>query len=131
MFTIQQINGANLMNSYMKKGSLLAMLCLVFIARSQAQDSPRTIEVHAKRYSFSPAEITIAKGEKVNLVLSTEDVAHSLSIPELHVDKEIEKGHPATVEVTSDKAGDFAGKCGRFCGSGHGSMRFVVHVKDN
>ncbi len=119
------------MNSHTKKVSVLAMLCLVFVARSSQAQDIRTIEVHAKRFSFSPEEITIAKGEKVNLVLSTDDVAHSLSIPKLNVNAEIVKGHPTTVEVTSDKAGDFAGKCGRFCGSGHGSMRFVVHVKDN
>ena len=120
------------MNCHTKKGSLLAILCLVLIAPfSRAQDNVRTIEVHAKRFAFSPEEITITKGEKVNLVLTTDDVAHSLSIPGLKVNKEIVKDHPTTVEITSDKAGDFTGKCGRFCGSGHGSMRFVVHVKDN
>jgi cytochrome c oxidase subunit 2 len=120
------------MNICTRRSPLLAILCLFLTTwHSHGQDTPRTIEVHAKRFSFSPAEITITKGEKVTLILTTEDVAHSLAIPSLHVNKEITKGHPATVEVSSDKAGDFAGKCGRFCGSGHGSMLFMVHVKDN
>ncbi len=96
---------------------------------SNAQEKPRTVEVHAKRYSFSPDEITISKGEKVTLVISSEDATHSLVIPGLHVNQEISKGHPVSVEINSDEVGDFVGQCGHFCGNGHGSMRFVVHVK--
>ncbi len=120
------------MSIYGLRRTLLTMFCLVLTAsHSYAQDTARTIEVHAKRYSFVPAEITITKGEKVTLILTTDDVAHSLVVPGLHVNKEIVKGHPALVEISSDKVGDFAGQCGRFCGSGHGSMLFVVHVKEN
>lgn len=32
-----------------------------------AQEPGRTIEIHAKRFSFSPAEITLKKGETVKL----------------------------------------------------------------
>jgi cytochrome c oxidase subunit 2 len=95
------------------------------------QDAPRAIEIHAKRFAFVPADITVKKGEKVKLVLISDDVPHSLVIPDLHVKQEMTKGHPSEVVITPDKAGDFHGQCGRFCGSGHGSMLFVVHVKDN
>jgi heme/copper-type cytochrome/quinol oxidase subunit 2 len=27
--------------------------------------------------------------------------------------------------------GDFKGKCGHVCGPGHGSMKFIVHVKNS
>lgn len=93
-----------------------------------AQEAARTIEIHAKRFSFDPAEITVKKGETVKLVVSSEDVEHSLVIPDLHVNATIKKDHPAEVTITPDKMGDFKGKCGHFCGSGHGSMKFVVHV---
>lgn len=98
---------------------------------SRAQSSPSTIEIHAKRFSFTPAEITIKKGETVTLVLTSDDVAHSLVVQGLHINSPITKGHVTNVTVTPTTVGDFKGKCGRFCGSGHGSMSFVVHVSEN
>src|SRR5580700_9211838 len=93
-----------------------------------AQNTTRTIEIHAKRYAFSPAEITVKKGETVKLVLTSDDVTHSLVIPDLNVKQIMNKGQTAEVTITPAKAGDFKGKCGHFCGSGHGTMAFTVHV---
>lgn len=117
----------------MKKALNLAMLFLAGIftllpSASPAQDPSRTIEIHAKRFSFEPAEITVKQGETVKLHLISEDVPHSLLIKDLGVNQAISKDHPADVTFTAANAGDFHGKCGRFCGSGHGSMTFVVHV---
>jgi cytochrome c oxidase subunit II len=96
-----------------------------------AQESVRVIQVHAKRFSFTPSEITLQKGETVKLVVTSEDVTHALLIPELNVRQEVSKGHPVEITIVADKPGDFHGMCGHFCGSGHGSMTFTVHVKDN
>jgi cytochrome c oxidase subunit 2 len=94
------------------------------------QGEGRTIEIHAKRFAFQPAEITLQKGETVTLRLFSDDVPHSLVIKDLGVNREVSKGKEEDVTVTPDKAGDFRGKCGRFCGSGHGSMALMVHVKE-
>ncbi len=94
------------------------------------QETGNTIEIHAKRFSFEPAEITLEKGQTVTLRLFSDDVPHSLVIKELGVNREVSKGHEEDVTVTPDKVGDFRGKCGRFCGSGHGSMALTVHVKE-
>jgi cytochrome c oxidase subunit 2 len=107
------------------------MICGGFIPGTPvavAQDVARTIEIHAKRFSFDPPDITVKKGETVKLVVTSDDVEHSLSIPGLHVNATTKKDHPAEVTITPDKVGDFQGKCGHFCGSGHCSMKFVVHV---
>jgi cytochrome c oxidase subunit 2 len=107
------------------------LLLLVFSGTGGgAQTAPRRIEIHAKRFSFQPSEITVSKGEPVTLALTSEDVNHALVIPGLKVNAPISKGHVTEITFTPDKAGDFNGKCGRFCGSGHGSMLFVVHVTD-
>jgi len=95
---------------------------------SQGQ-SAQTIEVHARRYSFVPAEITVPKGESVTLHLISDDVPHSLVVKGLGIDQTVTKGHPADVTFTPKDTGDFKGQCGRFCGSGHGSMLFMIHVK--
>ena len=99
-------------------------------ATSRAQEPTRTIEIHAQRFAFVPSEITIKPGETVKLRLISDDVPHSLVVPDLKIKQEVTKGHPAEVTVTPDSAGDFHGQCGRFCGSGHGSMVFMIHVKE-
>ena len=107
-----------------------AILIIVAAPGPFAQNSQRTIEIHARRFEFTPAEITVKKGETVMLSLISEDVSHSLLIEGLGVNQTIVKGHATQVTFTPDKAGDFPGRCGRFCGNGHGSMRFLVHVTE-
>jgi cytochrome c oxidase subunit 2 len=112
------------------RAALALLLALFSVGIGHAQSSPRRIEIHAQRFSFVPAEITINKGETVTLALTSNDVPHSLLIDKLHVNGAMTKGHITEVTLTPDTVGDFKGKCGRFCGSGHGSMIFVVHVVD-
>ena len=111
----------------------IAALCLAATmgARSYAQGTGRTIEIHAHRFAFEPAEITLRKGETVQLRLVSDDVPHSLLIGDLGINEAASKGHPGEAILTAKKAGDFHGRCGRFCGSGPGRMQFTVHVIGN
>jgi cytochrome c oxidase subunit II len=104
------------------------LIALLGAMSALAQASARRIEIHARRFSFFPAEITIEKGETVTLALTSDDVPHSLLIEGLNINGTMTKGHVTEVTLTPETAGDFKGRCGRFCGSGHGSMLFVVHV---
>lgn len=108
------------------------MIATIFLTTPNlpAADSaaPKVIEIHAKRYDFVPAEITLTKGVAVNLKLVSDDVPHSLVIPELHINEVIKAGEDSEVAVTPSQAGDFKGYCGKFCGLGHGKMQLVVHV---
>jgi cytochrome c oxidase subunit II len=111
--------------------ALLAFSLVMQVANvSMAQETDNTIEIHAHRFSFTPAEITLKKGETVKLRLISDDVAHSLVVPGLKINAPMVKSHPTEITVTPDSTGDFKGQCGKFCGSGHGSMLFTVHVKD-
>lgn len=120
--------------------SLLA-LCLVTLMASlpafaaplpqTAQSSPTSISVisiRAKKYEFIPAEITLKKGQTVKLVLTSDDVRHSLVVKALGINGDMKKGKDTEVIVTPDTTGNFPGKCGHFCGTGHGKMHFMVHV---
>jgi cytochrome c oxidase subunit 2 len=112
----------------------LSSSLLLFAAHSGhllAQGHIRKVEVHARRFEFVPAEITLKKGETVEVTLISEDVAHSLLIRELGINKVVTKTHPAEIVITPTAAGDYHGQCGRFCGSGHGKMIFTVHVTEN
>ncbi len=92
--------------------------------------TPRTISITAKRFSFTPNEITVKKGEEVTLVIQSKDVSHGLVIEDLGVRTDVKKGQSAEVKFTPETAGTFEGKCAHFCGTGHGSMTLTVHVTE-
>jgi cytochrome c oxidase subunit 2 len=116
--------------AFRRSSIVLFLVFVVVTSLAYVQEATRTIEIHAKRFSFTPNEITIRKREPVRINLISDDVTHSLVISGLRVNQEVKKGHPAEFTLSSDTAGDFQGKCGHFCGSGHGRMTFTVHVAD-
>ena len=92
-------------------------------------ETPRRIEISASKFSYSPNEITLKKGEPVVLVLQSTDVTHGLTIPDLGVDTtEIKKGKDSEIPLTPTKTGHFQGQCAHFCGAGHGSMILQIEV---
>ena len=95
---------------------------------AEGEHSGTTISIAAQRFSFSPNEITVKKGEETTLVIESKDVSHGLLIEALGVRTEIKKGHSAQVKFTPNEAGTFEGKCAHFCGKGHGNMKLTVHV---
>jgi len=105
----------------------LAALMVCVVPPGGAQPS-KTISITASRFSFAPSEITVKKGEEVTLVVQSTDVTHGLVIKDLGVRTEVKKGQSASVTFTPNTAGTFEGKCAHFCGSGHGSMKMIVHV---
>jgi cytochrome c oxidase subunit 2 len=107
-------------------------LTLIFHSTFWAGTQPgRTSEIHARRrHAFSPAEITVRKGETVRLELISDDVPHSLQIKDLGLNETVTKGRPAEILLNPRQAGDFRGQCGRFCRSGHGQMMFAIHVTE-
>jgi cytochrome c oxidase subunit 2 len=115
------------------KSILVACLAIGSVTLSgfaPPQSAPRRIEVSVKRFEYSPAEITLKKGEPVVLVLTTTDVAHGLKFKELDLNTKFDKNKPAEMAFTPDKVGDFVGHCSVFCGSGHGSMTLTLHVTE-
>lgn len=117
-------------NTYRNLTLLALALFLVgpMDSRSFAQSSLRTIEIQAHRYAFEPSEITLKRGDTVQLRLVSNDVPHSLLISDLGINETATKSHPGEATLTAKTVGDFHGRCGRFCGSGHGRMVFTVHV---
>ena len=95
---------------------------------SAAAQSPRRVEVIARRFAFSPSELTLKKGEPVILVLKSADVSHGVRFRELNVEVKAPKGREGEVQFTPELTGDFVGHCSVFCGTGHGSMTLTIHV---
>lgn len=107
---------------------VLAMAAFITPTAKAQAATPQRIVVVAKRFSFSPGEITLKKGQPVTLVVKSEDVAHGLRIRDFNVNFKVKPGGTQEVRFTPDKTGDFIGHCSVFCGSGHGSMALKLHV---
>lgn len=109
-------------------GMMAALVC--FSPAAWAQPTAQKIEVTAHRFAFSPAEVTVKKGQPVVLVLKSEDVAHGIRFRELNVNVKVKAHGMAEVQFTPEKTGDFIGHCSVFCGAHHGSMTIRLHVVD-
>jgi cytochrome c oxidase subunit 2 len=121
----------------MKSKFKLLVLCIgmitagVFSSRlARAQEAPRRIDITAKRFAYTPSEITLKKGQPVVLVIKSLDVAHGLRFRDFDLNAKVEKGGSVELKFTPDKTGDFVGHCSVFCGSGHGGMMLTLHVID-
>ena len=125
--------------------ALLALLCMNLAGQSQSAgsaDSPHVVEIIAKTFEFTPNEIHVKMGERVQIRLRTLDRAHGLKL-NLYPDGASEDGNPGLifdhpqdngkVEKKQDRVIDFVAarpgtyefkcsvKCSMF-GKGHDQM---------
>jgi cytochrome c oxidase subunit 2 len=110
--------------------ALVASLLAVASPPARAQDEPRVIVITAKRFEFSPNQITLAKGETVKLQIKSEDVTHGLFVRPLGIDTEIVPGRVTELTVTPETAGTYRAICDHFCGAGHGGMKMTIVVRE-
>ena len=88
----------------------------------------RVIHLVAKKFEYSPAEITVKKGERVAIEIVSLDRKHGFMIPELKVRSDVKPGAQNIVRFTPDKTGTFNFHCDLFCGSGHEGMAGTLVV---
>lgn len=101
------------------------------VARTAYADTePRVIEIKAKKFEFTPSEITLKKGEPVILRLSSEDRKHGFFLRPLKIDADIVPGQSTDVAVTPDTAGEYTIICDHYCGTGHGNMKMKMTVTE-
>src|SRR5262245_62779555 len=107
-------------------GISVPLVVLILSALCQAApggDPPeREIKIQARKFEFSPKTITVSKGERVKLVVTSEDVDHGLAIREFNMDQAIKAKQTKVIEFVADKEGRFEFTCSVFCGDGHADM---------
>jgi cytochrome c oxidase subunit 2 len=112
-----------------KQAVFLAMIFLGWSVPIGRAQSPKRIEIIAKRFTYDPDTITLKKGEPVVLVLRSIDVTHGLKIDALGIKSDdVKKGKDTEISFTPQQTGHFEGKCARFCGKGHGTMILQIEV---
>jgi len=109
-------------------GRLALALVVLFAAASGRGAEPRVVKISAKRFSFTPAEVHVKKGEAVVLELTSQDRVHGFNLPAFKIRTDITPKEVARVPLTPDKAGTFPFHCDVFCGDGHEDMTGTLIV---
>jgi cytochrome c oxidase subunit 2 len=95
---------------------------------ARADVNPKVIEITAKKFEFTPSEITLKRGQPVILRVTSSDRVHGFFSKALKFDTDILPGKTIDVAVTPDTAGDFTIICDHYCGTGHGNMKMKATV---
>jgi cytochrome c oxidase subunit 2 len=93
-------------------------------------DDVKVIKITAKKFDFTPSELTVKKGVPVALELTSTDRVHGFSLPDFKLTAIIEPGKVTRVTFTPDRTGEFTFSCNIFCGSGHEDMAGRLIVTD-
>jgi cytochrome c oxidase subunit 2 len=90
----------------------------------------QVIHMTAKRFEYTPNEITVKKGVPVILEITSLDRDHGFKIPELGIRADVKPGETTRVRIVADHTGRFEFRCDVFCGDGHEDMAGELVVVD-
>lgn len=95
-----------------------------------SEEAVKTFSLVAQQWEFEPRTITVSKGDKVHLTITSKDVTHGFTIKEYGIAEKIIPGKTTKVEFVADKAGTFSFFCSVPCGKGHTGMNGQLIVME-
>jgi cytochrome c oxidase subunit 2 len=95
----------------------------------QHPDKEQVIKIVAQRFSYSPSEIVLKKGQPAVLEFTSLDFVHGFKIPDLNIRADLPPGKITRVRITPEKAGVYDFLCDNFCGAGHEDMNGRIIVR--
>ena len=108
-----------------------------YLDMRQAPDNSYEIQVTAKKWSWSftypnghvDNNLHVPIDQPVKLVMSSDDVIHSLYIPAFRLKMDLIPGRYSTTWFEAHTAGDYTLFCAEYCGTQHSTMlaKVVVH----
>lgn len=101
-----------------------------YVAAQSAQPKEKVIKITARRFNYTPGEVTLKKGVPVILELRSRDVLMGFNLPDFGVRSDIVPGKVTRLRLVPDKTGTFIFLCDIFCGSGHEEMNGRLTVVD-
>jgi cytochrome c oxidase subunit 2 len=90
----------------------------------------QVIHLTARKFEYSPSEITVKKGVPVVLEITSLDRDHGFKLRQFGVRADVKPGQVTRVRIVPNKAGHFPFECDVFCGSGHDDMSGELIVVD-
>jgi len=93
-----------------------------YVAAQPAQPKEKVIRIDAKRFDYTPGELTLKKGEPVILELTSRDVLMGFNLPDFDLRADMVPDKVTRVRFVPDKTGSFTFLCDVFCGTKHEEM---------
>lgn len=93
-----------------------------------ADQTEQLIKITAKKFEYSPSEITVKKGIPVTLEFTSLDRLHGFNCPDLGIRSDIVPGKVNRLRFVPQKIGTFPFHCDNFCGEGHENMTGKIVV---
>lgn len=90
----------------------------------------RTISVSVDNWAFTPAAITVKKGENIMVKLTDVAGTHSFAVPGLGINQALTPGQVTSVSIPTDKPGTYEFRCMIPCGEGHKEMRGTLVIEE-
>jgi cytochrome c oxidase subunit 2 len=75
--------------------------------------------------------IVVPVGEPIQMTVRSNDVIHSLAIPQFLFKRDVNPGWVNTFEFTVERPGDYGGQCAEFCGIYHSVMPFTLRAVED
>jgi len=98
---------------------------------AEARAEPRVITIRAKRFVYTPSQITVQKGELITIRLESLDVTHGLFMDGYGIDIKARPGLIGKATFVADKPGRFTFRCSETCGEFHPYMVGFMEVTPN
>ncbi|MGZ3608262.1 MAG: cupredoxin domain-containing protein, partial [Syntrophales bacterium] len=95
-----------------------------------ADEKEIVIQITAKKFEYSPKDITVKKDVPVVLEFTSLDRLHGFNCPGLGIRADIAPGKTNQLRFTPNKAGSFPFHCDNFCGLGHEGMTGTITVEE-
>ena len=116
------------------RNSIRLLACVVLAAAVlaegvalNARQDARVIKIAAERFAFTPSEIRVKAGTRLDIRLQSDDTAHGFHIVGTDVDIELPKrGRGIATATFEPQVGRYTFECSRVCGAGHEFMRGVI-----
>ena len=111
-------------------GFFIAVILVAGLASfgTSADQPEQVIKITAKKFEYSPAEVTVKKGVPVTLEFTSLDRVHGFNCPDLGIRTDIVPEKVSRVHFVPQEPGTFEYYCDVFCGDGHEDMTGKIIV---
>lgn len=99
--------------------------------KNDKEQKVQKVNVVAERFNFTPSQIKVQQGTRLEITLTSDDTFHGFRIPSMQINQVIPARGRGSVKVffEANQKGSFAFECSRPCGAGHTMMRGVIVVE--
>jgi len=111
---------------------ILPTIAVVNNAASYHNSNDGTIKMTAsieEHGGFSPNELHLKLNQDNHLMILSNDVTHTFTVPDMNISVSLYPGHPVYLTIHPTTAGTFEFHCDAYCSPGHFGMKGTIIVQ--